>query len=145
MLTPFTAKSQDAQRGIVTPAKASVTLCYKKVEQAVAFVEFCPDVHTRSGFSMSQFLQYKLDSNPSKSGGESASPEQLELGFSTADVVIRGARLAPLVELLVANQLASLEAVATDAKARYANLHPSEPWVASITVNRFDKPAAAGG
>jgi hypothetical protein len=145
MLTPFTAKSQDAQRGIVTPAKAPVTLCYKKAEQAVAFVEFRPDIHTRSGFAMAQLLHYKLDFNPSKGGGDPASFEQLELGFSTADVIIRGSRLAPLVELLVVNQLASLEAVANDATARYANLHPSEPWVATISVNRFDKPAGNPG
>ncbi len=89
--------------------------------------------------------KYTLDTDPPKLNSQPAPPERLELGFSTADVIVRGARLAPLVELLAAHKLAALEALASDVGARYANLQPSEPWVAVITIARLDRPGSAAG
>ena len=61
---------------------------------------------------------------------------------STADVVLLGARLAKLVELIHDHSLGSV----TPLDARYSNaLGPQRPWVARIVVSRIDKGGAAAG
>jgi hypothetical protein len=98
---------------------------------------------TKEGFAVSQLLQYKFDTDPPKQNSEPAPPERLELGFSTADVIVRGARLGFLAELVASHNLAALSVVAVDGQSRYSNLHPAEPWVATISVVRFDRPSGA--
>jgi len=68
-------------------------------------------------------------------------PERLTLAFSTADVVMVGARLGKLVELINEHDLGSVSAV----DARYANLLVRAPWVASIAIARLDKSGSAAG
>lgn len=113
--------------------------CHAKSEQPVSFIEFRPRPQSRTGFAVSQFLQYKLDTDAPERPNEPATPERLELGFSTADVIVRGARLAPLVNLLTAHQLSAVESLATDFQGRYVNLYPTEPWVAWIGITSLDK------
>lgn len=81
-------------------------------------------------------LHYTLESNATD-GDEP--PERLTLGFPTADVVLFGARLGPLVEKL---HLQSLTAVMT-LDARYAHALGQNPWVARIVVSRIDKQGGA--
>ncbi|HZL46321.1 MAG TPA: hypothetical protein VFC28_08845 [Opitutaceae bacterium] len=69
----------------------------------------------------------------------SEAPERLTLGFSTADVVVTGARLGKLVELINEHSLASVSAQ----DARYAGTVGRGPWVAKITIARIDKPGGA--
>jgi hypothetical protein len=63
------------------------------------------------------------------------------LAFSTADVVIVGARLGKLVELLNEHDLGSVSVV----DARYAATLGKQPWVASIVIARLDKSSGVAG
>jgi hypothetical protein len=67
--------------------------------------------------------------------GDQAAPERLSLGFSTADVVIVGARLGKLVELLGSHDLASVSVL----DARYAGTLGREPWVGKISIAQIGK------
>ena len=61
--------------------------------------------------------------------------------FSTADVVVFGARLSFLVDLLREQKLAAVWPLAE----RYSNLEPSQPFVSGITIRMLDhKPAKSG-
>jgi len=102
-----------------------------------AFIEFRPDAHRRIGFPVAQLCHYTLEPN----GGDTDAPERLTLAFSTADVVLVGARLGKLVELINEHDLGSVSAV----DARYANLLVRAPWVASIAIARLDKSSGAAG
>jgi len=98
-----------------------------------AFVEFRPDPHTRIGFPWAQLCHYSLDP---VGGGELDAPERLTLAFSTADVVVTGARLAKLVDLVNEHDLDSVSAL----DARYAGTLGSNPWVAKIAIAHIGKP-----
>lgn len=113
---------------------AEVASCYAHAARtgSASFVEFRPDPHTRVGFPMAQLCHYTLEPNP---GGDLDALERLTLAFSTADVVIVGARLGKLVELLGGHDLAAVSAL----DARYAGTLSREPWVATITVSKLDK------
>lgn len=100
------------------------------------FIELRPDAHTRTGFPVAQLCHYTLEPHR----GDEATPERLTLAFHTADVVMVGARLGELVKLLQKHELASVSAL----DARYAGALGKQPWVASIAINRFDKPGAPG-
>ncbi len=113
---------------------AQKPLCVE-VGRAVSFIEFRPDAHTRTGFAASQLLHYTLEPNPATEDAKGAPPERLTFAFHTADVVVLGARLAKLVELIQAHELASV--IALD--ARYANADGGQPWVGKIAIERFDK------
>jgi hypothetical protein len=103
-----------------------------------AFIEFRPDAHLRLGFPWAQLCYYTLEAN----GGDTDAPERLTLAFSTADVVLVGARPAKLFELLNEDDLASVSVV--DAR-HAAGLLARAPWVASIAIARLDKPSGATG
>ena len=92
-------------------ATKDMPLCYKNtLRDPVSFIEFQPDGHTRCGFAVSQLLQYTLDTDPPKLNSQPAPPERLELGFSTADVIVRGARLALLLSNYIAtNKLVTVQ------------------------------------
>jgi hypothetical protein len=64
--------------------------CFESEERS--FVEFQLTLETRQGFALAQLLHYTLEANPA-AGNKDESPERLTLAFSTADVVIFGARL----------------------------------------------------
>jgi len=104
-----------------------------------AFIEFRPDAHTRTGFPVSQLCHYTLEAG--RDDAELDAPERLTLAFSTADVVIVGARLGKLVDLLNEHDLGSVSVV----DARYAGMLVRSPWVASITIARLDKSISAAG
>ena len=57
------------------------------------------------------------------------------LGFSTADVVVFGARLVRLTDLLREHKLAVVRSLS----GRYRNVESSAPWVGEIAVRRLDK------
>lgn len=101
-----------------------------------AFIEFRPDPQKRVGFPWVQLCHYTLE--PDRGDD---TPERLTLAFSTADVVLVGARLGKLVELLQEHDLDSVSVV----DARYANLLAKSPWVASIAIARLDKSGGAAG
>lgn len=64
-----------------------------------------------------------------------ARPLTIGLAFSTADVVLVGARFGKLVELVHEHDLEWVAVV----DARHAGLLARAPWVASIAINRLDK------
>lgn len=101
-----------------------------------AFIEFQPKPGTRQGFAMGQLLNYSLQ--PEAERLPDAPSERLTLEFSTADVVIFGARLDHLTKLICEHQLAVVRPVS----GRYSQLNPEHPWVAEILIRRIDKPGA---
>lgn len=58
-----------------------------------------------------------------------------------ADVVLVGARLGKLVELVNEHDLEWVSAL----DARYSGLVAKTPWIASITIARLDKSGGAAG
>ena len=108
--------------------------CYE--DSAASFIEFRPTPHTRHGFALAQLLHYTLEPDPELPLGDSRSPrERLVFAFSTADVVVFGARLSFLVELLRDHKLTAVSTLAE----RYSNLDPSQPFVTNITIRMLDK------
>ncbi len=103
-----------------------------------AFVDFHVTPHSRCGFPVGQLCHYTLEAN--EAGGDEP-PERLTLAFPTADVVLTGARLAKLIELLHDHSLGSV----TPLDARYSNALGKAPWVARIVVSRIDKSGSAAG
>ena len=118
----------------------SPTCCTSASHGGAYFIELRPDPRTKTGFPVAQLCHYTLEANPSADEGKEA-PERLTLGFSTADVVVTGARLGKLVELINEHGLASVSAV----DARYAGTVGRGPWVARITIARLDKAGAGLG
>lgn len=110
--------------------------CFESEERS--FVEFQTTPDSRQGFALAQLLHYTLEANPA--AGHEA-PERLTLGFSTADVMILGARLVRLTDLLREHKLA----VVRPLSGRYSNLEPTQPWVAEIIIRRLDKSGGAPG
>lgn len=109
--------------------RAAPRRCYESGN--AAFIEFRPNPHTRQGFSASQLLHYTLEPDPELPLGESPAPrERLVFAFSTADVVVFGARLSHLVELLREHKLMAVSAMAE----RYVNLDTSQPFVSAIAI-----------
>jgi len=128
-----TLKEQLAARKTESDKKPS---CHKftLTNNGATHVEFWPDPHTRIGFPVGQLCHHTLAPNP----GDQAAPEKLTLAFHTADVVIVGARLTPLVEHVLKNALMSVTAL----DARYCETLGDEPWVSKITVKFFGKQQA---
>ncbi len=118
----------------------SPTCCTSASHGGAYFIELRPDPRTKTGFPVAQLCHYTLEPNPSGDEGKEA-PERLTLGFSTADVVVTGARLGKLVDLVNEHGLASVSAV----DARYAGTVGRGPWVAKITIALIDKPGAGLG
>ena len=119
-----------------TAEKAEPT-CHS-IRSNAAFVDFHLTAHSRCGFPVGQLCHYTLEANE---GGGDAPPERLTLAFPTADVVLVGARLARLVELIHDHSLGSV----TPLDARYSNALGKAPWVARIVVSRIDKSNDAAG
>jgi hypothetical protein len=114
-------------------AKKNLCLEVGRQGHAVSFIEFRPDPHTRTGFAASQLLHYTLEAH---AGDDKDAPERLSFAFHTADVVVTGARLAKLADLIKTHELASVSAL----DARYANADAGQPWVGKIAIERLDKP-----
>lgn len=98
-----------------------------------AYVEFRPHANTRVGFAYAQLCLYTLEPNP-KPELIATAPERLTLGFSSADVMIYGARLAPIVDELVKHTVDWIAKV----DERYANLS-ERPWVGRIDIQPYGK------
>lgn len=111
--------------------------CYESGN--AAFIEFRPNPRTRQGFSAAQLLHYTLEPDPELPLDSPAARERLVFAFSTADVVVFGARLAFLVDLLRDHKLAAVWPLAE----RYSNLEPSQPFVSAITIRMLDKSGGA--
>jgi hypothetical protein len=111
--------------------------CFESEERS--FIEFQPTPDSRQGFALAQLLHYTLEANPA--AGKEEAPERLSLAFSTADVVILGARLVRLTDLLREHRLAIVRPLS----GRYSNLEPTQPWVAEIVIARLDKSGGAPG
>jgi hypothetical protein len=72
-----------------------------------------------------------LEPDPELPLGDSPAPrERLVFAFSTADVVVFGARLSHLVELLRDQKLTAVSTMAE----RYVNLDTSQPFVSAIAI-----------
>lgn len=113
--------------------------CYEESGRA-AFIEFRPNPRTRQGFSVSQLLHYTLEPDPELPLDSPAPRDRLVFAFSTADVVVFGARLAFLADLVREHKLAAVWPLGE----RYSNLEPSQPFVSGITIRLLsdtsDKP-----
>jgi hypothetical protein len=103
-----------------------------------SFVEFQPAPNTRQGFALAQLLHYTLDANPA---AELDTPDRLTLAFSTADVVIVGARLVRLSDLVREHKLAVVRTLPD----RYSELEPHQSFVAEIIIRPVGKPAGFEG
>jgi hypothetical protein len=103
-----------------------------------AFIEFRPDPRKRVGFLWAQLCHYTFEPNQ-PDDGEAA--KRLTLAFSTADVVLVGARLGKLVDLVNEHDLDWVAAL----DARDSPLASKAPWIASITIARIDKQDGATG
>ena len=99
---------------------------------STTFVEFHVTAHSRFGFPLAQLCHYTLATNE---GEGDEPPGRLSLGFPTADVVILGARLGKLVELIQEQSLAAVMPL----DARYAGTLGNRPWVARVVIARLDK------
>ncbi len=95
------------------------------------FIEFRPRSATRVGFAIAHICHYTLERNPD---ADRAAPERLTIGFSSADVMIFGARLGPVLDYLVAHRLDWVAAV----DERYKNLS-ERPWVGRIDIQPYGK------
>jgi hypothetical protein len=102
---------------------------------ASSFVEFQPTVNTRQGFALAQLLHYTLDAN---TAAELDTPDRLTLAFSTADVVIVGARLVRLSDLVREHKLAVVRTLPD----RYRELEPHQAFVAEIIIGQSASRAA---
>jgi hypothetical protein len=72
-----------------------------------------------------------LEPDPELPLGDSPAPrERLVFAFSTADVVVFGARLAFLVDLIRDHKLTAVWPLGE----RYRNLEPSQPFVSAIAI-----------
>jgi hypothetical protein len=109
--------------------------CFDSDTRAGSFIEFQPSPESRLGFALAQLLHYSLEANPASEDEKDAPPERLTLAFSTADVVILGARLVRLTDLLREHKLAVVRSLS----GRYRNVESSAPWVGEIVVRRLDK------
>jgi hypothetical protein len=109
--------------------------CFDSDSEARSFIEFQPAPESRLGFALAQLLHYALEANPASEDSKDAAPERLTLAFSTADVVILGARLVRLTDLLREHKLAVVRAISE----RYRNAESAAPWVGEIAVRRLDK------
>ncbi len=98
-----------------------------------AFIEFQPEPGLRHGFAKGQLIQYTLE--PETGGAPDAPSERLTLAFSTADVVVLGARLDYLTARLCDQTLSSVRPVS----GRYKELNPDHPWVAEILIRPLPK------
>jgi hypothetical protein len=110
--------------------------CFESDNNGRSFIELQPTPDTRHGFALAQLLHYTLEANPAPGAD---APERLTLAFSTADVVILGARLVRLTDLLREHKLAIVRPLSD----RYSNLEPTQPWVAEILIRRLDKSGGA--
>lgn len=80
-------------------------------------------------------MEYTLEPNPGATDDKNVPPQKLALAFSTADVVILGWRLSHLADKLQENGLAVVRVL----PKRFAELEPSQPFVASITITPIEK------
>ena len=83
-------------------------------------------------------LHYTLDANPD---AELDTPDRLTLAFSTADVVIVGARLVRLTDLVREHKLSVVRTLPD----RYSELEPYQSFVAEIVIRPLDKPGFGHG
>ena len=113
--------------------------CFESGTSDRSFIEFQLTPGTRQGFAMAQLLHYTLE--PEAGAVPDAPSERLTLAFSTVDVVILGARLVHLSNLLCEHKLAVVRPVS----GRYSHLNPDHAWVAEILVRRLDKSGGAAG
>ena len=116
-------------------AEEADTDCHVEATQPPAFIQFEATAQVKLGFAAHQLLHYTLEPSPEIEHSQDAPPERLTLGFSTADVVLLGWRLAKIADLLRDQKLASVRAIAE----RYANLAPNKPCVTDIKVVQVGK------
>lgn len=124
-----------------TANSSTGTILFADLVLRTAFIEFRPNPRTRQGFSLVQLLHYTLEPDPELPLDSPGPKERLVFAFSTADVVVFGARLAFLVDLLRDHKLTAVWPLGE----RYANLEPSQPFVSAITIRIIDKADKPGG
>lgn len=133
---------------MITPNSLGKQLAAKKAEEEAKFgsasfhhvmgtdrplyLEFRPTANTRVGFSYAQLCHYTLEPNPYPE--LSVAPERLTVAFSSADVVVYGARLGQVVDELAKQTVDWITVV----DERYANLS-ERPWVGRIDVQPYGK------
>ncbi|HET7537458.1 MAG TPA: hypothetical protein VFJ90_13445, partial [Candidatus Didemnitutus sp.] len=97
-----------------------------------AYIEFRPNAVTRAGLPYVHLCHYTLE--PNQDPELSTGPERLTIGFSSADVMIYGARLGQILEKLVAQRLDWVAIV----DERYAGLS-ERAWVGRIDFHPYGK------
>jgi hypothetical protein len=134
MITPSTLGQKIAAKKAEEEAQqGAASFHYVLSGPAPLFIEFRPDARTRVGFSFTQLCHYTLEPNPYPE--MSVAPERLTLGFSSADVMVYGARLLPVVEHVVKHGADWIACVSE----RYANVN-ERPWVGRIDIQPYGKP-----
>ena len=127
-------QKMDAKKAQSPEQDAPASFHQSLTPRSISFVEFRPDALTRVGFPMAQLCSYTLEPNPAADGPGDPLAERLTLGFSTADVVLFGARLAGLIPLLNEHRLEWVAQV----DDRYLNAN-SLAWVGRIAIGRLDQ------
>lgn len=114
--------------------RAAPRRCYES--GTAAFIEFRPNPRTRQGFAVAQLLHHTLEPDPELPLRDSPTlRERLVFAFSTADVVVFGARLSHVVELLRDHKLTAVWPLAEG----YSNLESFQPFVSQIVIRPLDK------
>ena len=135
MLTPEKLNQAIADR---KAAEAAASCTQTQGPGARSFV-FEPAPGKPASYDMMQLLGCRIVPNPA--ADSAAAPERLTVRFSTADVVICGAQLAYLCTLISEHR-----ATQTIRPSRTPAADPVSalPWIASIAIEEFDQPSAAG-
>jgi hypothetical protein len=108
--------------------------CYDVSHKHCPCIEFVVSPEETHGFHSSQLLSYRLQVSSDDP------PDKLTLAFSTADVVIIGWRLNPIVQhlhegdLLAVRPSSSIPERSHSYTSRYANVHTANCLVSSIAV-----------
>jgi hypothetical protein len=123
---------------IIDPRFPQRPECYETGTSDRSFIEFQRKPGSCQGFAMGQLLHYTLE--PEDGGAPDAPSERLTLAFSTADVVVLGARLVQLTKTIAEHKLAVVRPVS----GRYSRLNPEHPWVAEILIRPLKSGGAAG-
>ncbi len=113
--------------------------CYESSAPGAGFIEFQLAPGLRQGFAKFQLLHYSLE--PEVGAAPDKPTERLTLTFSTADVVILGARLGDISSALCEHKLGIVRPIS----GRYKELNPAHPWVAEILIHPVSKSGSAAG
>jgi hypothetical protein len=113
-----------------TSPKAAPDSAAASHEGHSAFLHFITGDGREFGFPFAQLLHFILEPNPQPVTGSAAPPQRLLLAFPAHDLTLTGHRLHLLCAWLDEQKAVRLQAE----DARFANLHPHQPFVTDIAI-----------